>query len=226
MKIKQRVATVLKRIIDAEREYKRQPGSVRLLAVSKEKTAAQVQEAFQCGLTDFGENYLQQALEKIQALVQNPIHWHFIGTIQRNKTKLIAENFSWVHSVDRKLIAQRLNDERPPTLPPLNICIQLNLDDEPQKGGISAQQLADLAGEISKMSRLRLRGLMVIPKYQPHFAEQYASFSKAFSVYQELKNAGFSLDTLSMGMSKDLEAAIAAGATMVRVGTDLFGPRA
>ena len=173
----------------------------------------------------YGENYLQEALQKIEALKDLAIEWHFIGPIQSNKTKPIAENFSWVHSVDRFKIAQRLNDQRPPPLPPLNICIQVNVSGEESKSGCTLDELDALASKIALLPNIRLRGLMAIPLSSDNFDEQRKPFARLRGAMERLNREGYKLDTLSMGMSADLNAAIAEGATMVRIGTALFGPR-
>ena len=200
----------------------RDPASIKLLAVSKTKPAAAVREAYAAGVRDVGENYLQEALEKQAELRDLPLIWHFIGPIQSNKTKPIAEHFAWVHSVDRLKIAQRLSEQRPAELPPLNICLQVNVSGETSKSGCEPGDLSALAHAVSQLPRLRLRGLMAIPEPSDDPATQHAAFARL----RELRDAlGLGLDTLSMGMSHDLEAAIAEGATWVRIGTALFGAR-
>ena len=196
--------------------------SVHLLAVSKTKPAAALRDAYAAGLRDFGENYLQEARAKQVELADLPLCWHFIGPIQSNKTRDIAEHFAWVHSVDRLKIAQRLSEQRPDGLPPLNICIQVNVSGEASKSGCAPADLPALAHAISALPRLTLRGLMAIPEPTDERAEQDAAFAKVREL-QEGLNMG--LDTLSMGMSHDLESAIAQGATWVRIGTALFGAR-
>jgi pyridoxal phosphate enzyme (YggS family) len=193
-----------------------------LLAVSKTKPAAALREAFAAGLRDFGENYLQEALSKQLELADLPLCWHFIGPIQSNKTRAIAEHFAWVHSVDRLKIAQRLSEQRPAELPPLNICIQVNVSGEASKSGCTPADLPALVAAISALPRLKLRGLMAIPEPTADSAEQNAAFATV-RILQDSLN--LPLDTLSMGMSHDLEAAIAQGATWVRIGTALFGAR-
>lgn len=193
-----------------------------LLAVSKTQPAEAIREAFDAGLRDFGENYLQEALEKQADLADLPLRWHFIGPIQSNKTKAIAEHFDWVHSVDRLKIAQRLSEQRPDALGPLNICIQVNVSGEASKSGCSPEAVAALAETIATLPRLRLRGLMTIPAPTENPVEQRQAFARLRRLKETL---GADLDTLSMGMSQDLEAAIAEGATWVRIGTALFGAR-
>lgn len=214
---------IAKAITDSDREH----DSVQLLAVSKTKPAAMVREAIDAGQYDFGENYLQDALEKIHALTTvKEIRWHFIGPIQSNKTRPIAEHFHWVHSVDRIKIAQRLNSQRPDNLPPLNVCLQINLDNEETKSGITPENTLGIAKAVRALPNLSLRGLMAIPKKRDSLTEQQACFEQLAQLRDELqRQLNISLDTLSMGMSADLEAAIAAGSTLVRVGTDIFGKR-
>ncbi len=216
------IAKVATRIREAAQAAGRTPGEVRLLAVSKTQPADAIRQASEAGLHDFGENYLQEALEKQAALSDLPLTWHFIGPIQSNKTKSIAEHFDWVHSVDRLKIAQRLSDQRPESLSPLNICLQVNVSGEASKSGCEPQDVPALAQAISALPRLRLRGLMAIPEPTDDPAEQRAAFARLRQLQQSLD---LGLDTLSMGMSQDLEAAIAEGATWVRVGTALFGAR-
>ncbi|MEN8641489.1 YggS family pyridoxal phosphate-dependent enzyme [Pseudomonas sichuanensis] len=216
------ISAIASRIDSAARAAGRDPASVQLLAVSKTKPASAVREAFAAGLRDVGENYLQEALTKQQALSDLPLIWHFIGPIQSNKTKAIAEHFDWVHSVDRLKIAQRLSEQRPGHLPPLNICLQVNVSGEDSKSGCAPADLPALAQAVSALPGLRLRGLMAIPEPTEDRAEQEAAFATLRQLQAQL---GLGLDTLSMGMSHDLEAAIAQGATWVRIGTALFGAR-
>jgi len=216
------ILQVSSRIHAATAAAGRDENSVQLLAVSKTKPAQALREAYAAGLRDFGENYLQEALGKQLELADLPLIWHFIGPIQSNKTRSIAEHFAWVHSVDRLKIAQRLSEQRPADLPPLNICIQVNVSGEASKSGCTPQDLPALAQAISALPRLKLRGLMAIPEPTEDRAEQDA----AFAAVQRLQaSLDLPLDTLSMGMSHDLESAIAQGATWVRIGTALFGAR-
>ncbi|UFP99911.1 YggS family pyridoxal phosphate-dependent enzyme [Pseudomonas fitomaticsae] len=216
------ISLVSSRIQAAVKAAGRDENSVQLLAVSKTKPAEALREAYAAGLRDFGENYLQEALGKQLELADLPLIWHFIGPIQSNKTRSIAEHFAWVHSVDRLKIAQRLSEQRPADLPPLNICIQVNVSGEASKSGCTPQDLPALAQAISALPRLKLRGLMAIPEPTEDRAEQDA----AFAAVQKLQTSlDLPLDTLSMGMSHDLESAIAQGATWVRIGTALFGAR-
>lgn len=203
----------------------RAPGSVRLLAVSKTFPAAAVRAAYGAGQTAFGENYLQEALDKIEALADLPIEWHFIGPIQSNKTRPIAEHFHWVHSVDRLKVAERLSAQRPVHLPPLNICLQVNVSGEASKSGVAPAEVPELAQALSRLPRLRLRGLMAIPAPADDPAAQRAPFMRMRSLLEEVNAQGLQLDTLSMGMSHDFPAAIMEGATMVRIGTAIFGAR-
>ncbi|AOA07862.1 MULTISPECIES: YggS family pyridoxal phosphate-dependent enzyme [Pseudomonas] len=216
------IAQVEARIRAAALAVHRDVTSIHLLAVSKTKPAAALREAHAAGVRDFGENYLQEARAKQVELADLPLCWHFIGPIQSNKTRDIAEHFAWVHSVDRLKIAQRLSEQRPADLPPLNICIQVNVSGEASKSGCTPADLPALAAAISALPRLKLRGLMAIPEPTEDRAEQDAAFAQVRTL-QERLNMG--LDTLSMGMSHDLESAIAQGATWVRIGTALFGAR-
>ena len=219
------IAKVQQRIRFAEQKYSRNPQSVQLMAVTKTRSAAEIRIAAAEGITEVGENYLQEALQKQSELTDLPLNWHFIGPIQGNKTRAIAEHFSWVHSVDRLKIAQRLNDQRPEHLPKLNICLQVNISDEDSKSGITLQDLPALANLITDMPRLQLRGLMAIPKATNDEQAQRTAFTKLKTAAIALQQDHPNMDTLSMGMSADMEAAIAEGASMVRIGTDIFGPR-
>jgi pyridoxal phosphate enzyme (YggS family) len=213
------------RIARAADEAGRDPATVALLAVSKTFGAAAVRAVADCGQCEFGENYLQEALEKQAELRDPALVWHFIGPIQSNKTRAIAENFSWVHSVDRLKIAERLSAQRPPGAPPLQVCIEVNVSGEASKGGVGPAELPALAGAVSRLPGLQLRGLMAIPAPTPDVAAQRAAFGQVRELFDSLRARGHGLDTLSMGMSGDLEAAILEGATIVRVGTALFGER-
>ncbi|QUW67131.1 YggS family pyridoxal phosphate-dependent enzyme [Pseudomonas synxantha] len=216
------IGLVSQRIRAAAEAAQRDASSIHLLAVSKTKPAQAVRDAYAAGMRDFGENYLQEALGKQADLTDLPLSWHFIGPIQSNKTRAIAENFAWVHSVDRLKIAQRLSEQRPADLPPLNICIQVNVSGEASKSGCTPADLPALANAISALPRLKLRGLMAIPEPTKDRAAQDAAFASVRDLQASLNLA---LDTLSMGMSHDLESAIAQGATWVRIGTALFGAR-
>ncbi len=221
--IKQRFADLNTQIAHAEHIAHRPAQSVQLLAVSKTHTAATIAQVYYLGQRHFGENYLQEALTKQQQLSAFAICWHFIGPIQSNKTKLIARHFHWVHSVDRLKIAQRLSEQRPAQLPPLNICLQVNVSDEASKSGIALSELPELVNEIKQLKNLRLRGVMAIPAPQSDYALQCQPYRVLYQAVQALNLP--ELDTFSFGMSGDLQAAIAEGATMVRVGTALFGHR-
>ena len=216
------IGLVSQRIRAAADAVQRDASSIHLLAVSKTKPAQAVREAYAAGMRDFGENYLQEALGKQAELTDLPLSWHFIGPIQSNKTRAIAENFAWVHSVDRLKIAQRLSEQRPADLPALNICIQVNVSGEASKSGCTPADLPALANAISALPRLKLRGLMAIPEPTEDRAAQDAAFATVRDLQASLN---LPLDTLSMGMSHDLESAIAQGATWVRIGTALFGAR-
>jgi pyridoxal phosphate enzyme (YggS family) len=216
---------VLARIETAARGYGRVPGSVGLLAVSKTWPASCVREAAAAGQKAFGENYVQEGIDKIRALAGLGLEWHFIGPLQGNKTRQVAEAFDWVHSVDRLKIAERLSQQRPPTLPPLNVCVQVNISGEASKGGVTPEDASALAHEVSRLPRIALRGLMAIPAPIVGFAEQREPFGRLRLLFERLIGEGLALDTLSMGMSGDVEAAIAEGATLVRVGTAIFGER-
>ncbi|MEE1900698.1 YggS family pyridoxal phosphate-dependent enzyme [Pseudomonas asiatica] len=216
------LSAISARIASAAQAAGRDPASVQLLAVSKTKPASAIREIHAAGVCDFGENYLQEALTKQQALGDLPLIWHFIGPIQSNKTKAIAEHFDWVHSVDRLKIAQRLSEQRPAGLAPLNICLQVNVSGEDSKSGCAPADLPALAKAVTALPNLRLRGLMAIPEPTDDRAAQEAAFA---TLRQLQEGLDLGLDTLSMGMSHDLEAAIAQGATWVRIGTALFGAR-
>ena len=219
------LASIRSRIADAALRCRRSPEEIALLAVSKQQSAVAIRSLFAHGQHAFGESYLQEALPKIEALCDLTIDWHYVGQIQSNKTRPIAEHFRWVHTVDRSKIAERLSEQRPVDSPPLNVCIQVKLEEEPGKGGVRPEEVAALAQSIAQLPRLRLRGVMCIPPPRDTFAEQRALFDRCAALLRSLNDRGFRLDTLSMGMSDDLEAAIAAGSTMVRIGTALFGQR-
>ena len=223
--LQQRLDHVRSRIATAAAEAGRDPAGIRLIAASKTFDAAAVRDAHAAGQVDFGENYVQEALDKMGELGDLPLVWHFIGPIQSNKTRAIAEHFDWVHSVDRLKIAERLSAQRPASLSVLDVCLEVNISGEASKGGVSAEDLPALAQAVSRLPRLRLRGLMAIPAPSTDPLVQRAAFAAVRRLYEALQGSGYALDTLSMGMSGDLEAAIAEGATMVRVGTALFGER-
>lgn len=223
--IGERLQALQTRIHDAEIRAGRLPGSVQLLAVSKAHTADSIRAAFSAGQIRFGENYLQEALDKQLALQDLPIEWHFIGPIQSNKTQSIAHHFDWVHSVDRIKIAQRLAAARGDQLSPLNVCLQLNVSAEASKSGVDADGLIELATLVNHLPQLRLRGIMAIPAPTKDEAQQRAQFRRVRESFEQLKDKGFALDTLSMGMSDDFPAAIAEGANIIRVGSAIFGAR-
>jgi len=217
---------VRQRIAQACAATGRDVHSVTLLAVTKGQDVARIRTAMALGLHEFGENYVGEALAKIQALRDTPAAWHFIGRLQANKTRAVAESFSWVHSVDRLRLAERLDAQRPPQAPALNVCVQVHIADDPDKGGVAPDQTLSLLQAISHLPRLRLRGLMCMLPHDFDTAAQRAAFMRLRVLLEKARQAGLPLDTLSMGMSGDMEAAIAEGATIVRVGTALFGPRA
>jgi pyridoxal phosphate enzyme (YggS family) len=222
---KERLEAVLKRIERACAAAGRQPVEVSLLAVSKRHGCERIRTFNSLGLVAFGENQVQEALQKQQDLHDLGLEWHFIGTVQSNKTHALAEHFQWVQSVDRAKILKRLAAQRPDSAGVLNICLQVNIDDEPQKAGATPAEIIKLADLAQGFDTLRLRGLMAIPRLTSVVEEQRHSFRLVRKLYEQLKAAGHDLDTLSMGMSADLEAAIAEGSTMVRIGTDLLGER-
>jgi len=224
-KIRDKLQIIGANIKQFAEKYQRKPEDIQLLAVSKRHPQSMIREAFAAGQTAFGENYVQECLNKVDALKDLPLEWHFIGPLQSNKTKKIAQTASWVHTIDRLKIAKRLNEQRPQELPPLSVCIQLNISGEHSKSGIMLDQLAALATELNKLERIKLRGLMAIPAPENDFLKQRQVFSRVREAQEALIRQGFQLDTLSMGMSNDMEAAIAEGATIVRIGTAIFGKR-
>lgn len=203
----------------------RRKESIKLLAVSKGFSAVTVREAYQAGQRAFGESYIQEALDKIGLLRDLPLEWHFIGPIQSNKTRAIATHFAWAHSVDRLKIAERLSAQRPASLPPLNVCIQVNVSEEDSKSGVAPSGLVELAQAVASLPQLKLRGLMAIPAPVEGLEAQRVPFAKLRELMQQINMQGLALDTLSMGMSHDFSAAILEGATIVRVGTAIFGER-
>ncbi|MBR7889253.1 YggS family pyridoxal phosphate-dependent enzyme [Marinomonas sp. A79] len=224
--ITRNLAHTSEQIAQLAQEYQRDAGSVRLLAVSKTKPVSALVAAYEAGQRAFGENYVQEAVEKRQALAHlADIEWHFIGPIQSNKSRLIAENMDWVHSVDREKIARRLSEQRPDDLPPLNVCIQVNISGEDSKAGVTLEQLDDMVTLIVSLPNLRLRGLMAIPAPQDSHESQCAVYQPLAQAFAALASNDHHVDTLSIGMSGDLPAAIASGSTMVRVGTAIFGAR-
>ena len=225
MKIALNLAQIKAQINTAERQFRRQTGSVRLLAVSKTRSVDELIAAIDAGQHHFGENYCQEAVEKIQSIANPAVVWHFIGPIQSNKTTQIATHFDWVHTVDRIKIARRLNEARPADKSPLNICIQINISNEPSKSGIAIKELTDFINELAHFERLKLRGLMALPAPSSTFEEQRKPFASLHECLQQARHIIPELDTLSMGTSQDMLAAIAEGATIVRIGTAIFGPR-
>jgi PLP dependent protein len=224
--IEHNLQQVRERIAAAAARCGRAPEEITLLAVSKTKPASAIAEAIAAGQRAFGENYVQEGVEKVAELAAHPdLQWHFIGPLQSNKSRLVAENFAWCHTVDRLRIAQRLNDQRPAALPPLNVLIQVNISDEHSKSGIMLEAVAGLAQQIAALPRLRLRGLMAIPAPEQDYARQLAVCQQMASAFRALQQDYPGVDTLSLGMSDDMDAAIAAGSTMVRIGTAVFGAR-
>ena len=223
--LKQNLSAVLGRIKKYELDHNLAPNSVRLIAVSKTRTADEILTLARLGQKDFGENYVQEAIDKMTDLANEDLTWHFIGPIQKNKTRLIAQHFDWVHGVDREIIATRLNEQRPANMTHLNVCIQMNIDNEQSKSGINTNDLLPLAEHIHALPNLHLRGLMTIPSARENYTEQCKTFGKMRDLLELLQQQGYDVDTLSMGMTNDYEAAIASGSTMVRIGTAIFGPR-
>jgi hypothetical protein len=212
-------------LADAAKACARAPQDIELLAVSKTFPADAVREAYAAGQRRFGENYVQEGIDKIAALQGLQIEWHFIGPIQSNKTRPIAEHFDWVHGIERLKIAERLSAQRPAHLPPLQVCLQVNVSGEASKSGVPPEQAEELARDIAALPNLRLRGLMAIPAPTDNVAEQRAAFAQLRTLFEQLNRDGLQLDTLSMGMSHDFPAAVAEGATLVRIGTAIFGVR-
>jgi PLP dependent protein len=224
LQLQHNLAQLQHTIATAAQQFGRNLDDIQWIAVSKTRTVQELNFAIECGLRQFGENYVQEALPKIHALPHDLV-WHFIGPIQSNKTRLIAENFDWVQSVDSLKHAQRLDKHRPSHLPPLNLCIQVNISREPQKSGIAPEELIEFATHLANLPHLKLRGLMAIPEYHESFEQQRHSCRQLNQAYQQLQDLGFALDTLSIGMTDDMVAAIAEGATLLRIGTGLFGER-
>ncbi|MCY4358416.1 MAG: YggS family pyridoxal phosphate-dependent enzyme [Gammaproteobacteria bacterium] len=220
-----RINQFQQKIRQLEVRYARELDSVQLLAVSKRHSTETIRQAANAGLEHFGENYLQEALDKMNVLTDLSLQWHFIGPIQSNKTRGIAEHFDWVHSIDRKKVAQRLDQQRPQGLPPLNVCVQINLSEESSKSGVHLPEAAVLCQYLQALPNLRLRGLMAIPEPLSRLCDQRESFNQLARLFQQLQQTHTDMDTLSMGMSNDFEAAIAEGSTLIRIGTALFGLR-
>lgn len=225
MNIHDALKNVREQIRLAALEYRRVPEEITLLAVSKTRTVEEIREAVAAGQYRFGENYLQEALEKIRILDDLALEWHFIGPLQSNKTRPVAEHFAWVHGVDRLKLAERLSDQRPADQPPLNVCLQVNVSAEASKSGCTLDELPELAHAVMRLPHLRLRGLMTIPAPADGLAEQRRPFRILREAGERLQAEGLPLDTLSMGMSDDLQAAIAEGSTLLRIGTAIFGVR-
>ncbi|TAK47118.1 MAG: YggS family pyridoxal phosphate-dependent enzyme [Betaproteobacteria bacterium] len=223
--IRANLQAVNARIARAAQAAGRDARAVRLLAVSKTHPAALVDEAYQAGQLAFGENYVQEALQKMDALARLPLEWHLIGPLQSNKTRLVAERFAWLHTLESDRIARRLSAQRPAALPPLDVLLQVNISGEATKSGIAPEQALALARAVAALPRLRLRGLMAIPEPSPDAAVQRAAFGAVRQLFERLVREGLALDTLSLGMSDDLEAAVAEGSTLVRIGTAIFGAR-
>ena len=226
--IQENITAVQKRLQQAASDAGRNPAEIQLLPVSKTRNIAQISQAITSGVFCFGENYLQEAMDKIDQLDDSKLDWHFIGPLQSNKTRQAAENFAWVHTVDRVKIAQRLSAQRPDDMPALNICLQINIDNEASKSGFNRDQAVEVAATIAQLPKLKLRGLMAIPKPRTVYKEQRQAFAQLRVLMEQINSTldnCHKLDTLSMGMSADLEAAVAEGATLVRVGTDIFGTR-
>lgn len=225
MNIAENLARINQQIRQTEAQYQRAVNSVGLIAVSKKKPAADIEAAAAAGQRDFGENYCQEAIEKMQEIDNSELTWHFIGPIQSNKTRLIAEHFDWVHTVDRIKIARRLHEARPADKPPLNICIQINISGESSKSGISPEQAADFLKAMQDFDRLRVRGLMALPAPASDIEQQRQPFARVQQCLEQLRQIDAGLDTLSIGTTQDMQAAIAEGATLVRIGTAIFGER-
>lgn len=224
-KLHDNIAKLLQRLRLGAAKSQHGNSDILLVAVSKTRSADEIRAAHACGLDDFGENYVQEALDKMAELRDLPLAWHFIGPVQSNKTAAIAQNFDWVHSIDREKIARRLNDQRPTGSAPLQVCLQVNISGEDSKSGVTLAQLPELARSVLALPNLRLRGLMGIPAASANDAGQREAFAALRRALEQLRTDAPGLDTLSMGMSADLDAAIAEGATIVRVGTAIFGPR-
>jgi len=206
-------------------EANRDPAEVRLLAVSKKQSLEKIREAYAAGQRDFGENFVQEGVEKLEAMAKDDLTWHFIGHLQSNKTRVVAEYFDWVHTIDKFKTARRLSDQRPDDLPPLNLCLQVNVDDEESKSGVTPEALPELAAACRDLPNIRLRGLMCLPAIRENLDEQRIPFAVLRKLAEKLRTGGVDTDTLSMGMTADFRAAILEGATIVRIGTALFGER-
>jgi len=223
--IKNRYEEICRRLVATAQHCQRSPNEVEILAITKSRSIEEISMAFAAGCRCFGESYVAEAMPKIHSLAKKPIIWHFVGAIQSNKTQFIAQNFHWVHSVDREKLAKRINDQRPAHLPLINVCIQVNVSGETSKSGIKIDKLPALADYITKQPRLQLRGLMALPQKTNDNKAQRLAFQILYKAMEELNLNGLALDTLSMGMSDDWPAAVMEGATIIRIGTGLFGPR-
>ncbi|MFK8052259.1 MAG: YggS family pyridoxal phosphate-dependent enzyme [Woeseiaceae bacterium] len=225
IRVTENLKAVRETVRNAAKVAGRAPAEVGLLAVSKRHPVAAIQQAIDAGQCDFGENYVDEGVAKIRELARKSLVWHYIGALQSNKTRAVATHFDWVHTIDRPKIAQRLNDQRPADLGPLQVCIQVNIDNEPQKAGVSPEAAHPLAEIIERLPRLQLRGLMCLPATREHETDQRVPFRELCALQTAMSANYPSMDTLSMGMSGDLSAAIAEGSTLLRVGTAIFGPR-
>lgn len=225
IRVTENLALIKDLLATAALEATRDPNTVKLLAVSKKQPVERILAAAALGQRDFGENTVQEGLDKIHATAETGLTWHFIGHLQGNKTRVVAENFDWVHTIDKPKTARRLSDQRPDELGPLNVCLQVNIDAEPRKSGVSIDGLSELAAACGELPRIRLRGLMCLPAVRHDFAAQREPFARLRQLADALRREGISMDTLSMGMSADYRAAIFEGATIVRIGTALFGER-
>ena len=224
-KIKENILTIKKNILQSEKKFNRKKNSVKLMAVSKTQSTQNILEAYDAGQRDFGENYIQESIGKIIELQDLDIIWHFIGKIQSNKAKYIAQNYDWVHSIDKISTLEKLNNQRKNAKKKINICIQVNVDSEETKSGILINEVEKFIKQASDFKFIDIRGLMAIPMYKPDHDSQYKTFAKVKDLFDSLVKKGYELDTLSVGMSSDYNAAIAAGSTIVRIGTSIFGER-
>ena len=224
-KIGKNILKIKQDIKAAEKKFNRDSNSVLLMAVSKTQSVENILKAYEAGQRDFGENYVQESIEKIVELKNLDITWHFIGKIQSNKSKYIAENFDWIHSVDKISTLKKINDLRKNVEEKLNVCVQVNIDSEDSKSGILVNEVEDFIVKASKFEKLKIRGLMAIPMYHPDYVSQYKTFAKIKNLFDSLIKKNFKLDTLSIGMSSDYNAAIEAGSTIIRIGTSIFGER-
>jgi len=225
LQLSNNIAKLFERVRRSAEKSQFGTGIVNVVAISKTRSATDIRAAHACGVTDFGENYLQEALQKIHALQDLPLVWHFVGPIQSNKTAAIAAHFDWVHSVDRLRIARRLSEQRPEQLPPLQVCLQVNISREDSKSGVSREELPQLVGTVLELPRLKLRGLMAIPAADADSRQQQQAFRQMREALVQLRTLAPDIDTLSMGMSDDFEVAIMEGATLIRIGAAIFGPR-